>query len=771
MSRTIPYTSLVFVFLLSTALATPGRSAEEQKFDGKTIAEWVADFEGSFQERQRAIRTLAEAGKAAVPTLVRLIEKGTSTMGQAMQTLGKIGPAARPAVPLLVELIRDRERKSPEGWTWNVTPRQLALSNVRSMEWAAEDLVPVLLAVALAKDEDETTRTRATYALGGMGAAGRPALRQLARSESAEVRKSAHNALAENAPQGKEEYFAQLLEQEPCDTNADDYLSRTKGIVNAGKLHPLTERVKMGLRECLEEKPDTELAMTLARILSNQLASTSLCWAAPTDSSRSMWARENPKESFHTLREVLDIGFKAAKKGSARRREFGEALARLHLLLGDWRGMNRALVAIGEKPVSARGRKWLAAPPSDWKDLAANWQAAEESMRSGTATLIVELEKDGKPLAGAHVLIKEAPKPQKVFHSGIAADTLFLSPEPLGRFTGGFGYLGADRARTRYAVADAKGVVRLEKLPAIPLKLEVLVPTANFEEPGSEWELWMEVERGVFKVASNRPGPNTLSAQTPPGQVVLIEGKTTRYPKLIVRPRSGLNINDYASVDAKRFTLTWRAPPSASTGASLRYEVELALSAPQEHPDSVPGTPTLATGKETLSGTSWPLAEKGVGGIALVAGNFYWVQVTAYDGNDELAFRSPKTRFSVPWEHRASEAPVSDGYAGTRDSVPITHGKWWRGSADYGDGTKENLRQRVERFLKTKKKAFEYEYVLLGSAWLAWRDGKPDSAKAELERLVKPLPDGNVAKATAAWLIGQLETGKTCPKRLNFVGK
>ncbi len=768
MRRTPPYFSLTLALLFSAAFVAPAQAADERKFQGKTIAEWVADFGGSFSERQKATRALVEAGTAAVPTLVGLVKNGAPTMGQAMQTLAKIGPAARPALKVFIPLLRDRGRKPPKGWTWNVTPRQLALSHVRLMAWAGKDLVPVLLSIAMSKDEDESIRTRAARALGGMGTGGEPALRTLTRSESAEVRKTAHIARAENAPQGKKEYFAQLLEQEPCDVHADTYLSRAKGIVNGGKLDPLTERVKMGLRESLGEKPDTELAMTLARILSDQLAGTALCWAAPVDGVRSMWPRENPKESFHTLRDVLALGFRAAEKGSARRREFGEALARLCLLLGDWKRMNRVLVAIGEKPVSAKGRKWMTAPPSDWKNLAANWTSADESMRSGTSTLVLAFEKDGKPLAGTHVLIKEAPRPQRGFTSGIRADMLLLETQPLGRFRGGFGYRGQDRAKTRYAVSDTNGVVRFEKLPAIPVKLEVLVPTANFKEPGAEWELWMEVKRGVFKVASNRPGPNTQSSQSPPGQVVLEKGKITRYPKLVVKSRSGLNINDFASVDRKRFTLTWRMASTSATEERLRYEVELALSAPSQHPHYLPATPTIATDRATVSKTSWPLGEKGVGDIQLVAGNFYWVQVTAYDEKDTVAFRSPKARFWVPWEHRASDAPAG-GRVGSRDTVPITHGKWWRGSTDYGDGTKENLRQQVARFLKTRKKAFEYEYVRLGSAWLDWRDGKPKKARSELARLMKPLPAGNVARATAAWLIAQIDAGGKCPKRLNFV--
>jgi hypothetical protein len=79
--------------------------------------------------------------------------------------------------------------------------------------------------------------------------------------------------------------------------------------------------------------------------------------------------------------------------------------------------------------------------------------------------------------------------------TGIASDTIFLSPFPLAAdYFESFGYkYDGDRDRTRYGVSDATGVVRFEGLPQIVPTIEILVPTGNFAEPGRDWDLlWRE---------------------------------------------------------------------------------------------------------------------------------------------------------------------------------------------------------------------------------------------------------------------------------------
>jgi len=209
--------------------------------------------------------------------------------------------------------------------------------------------------------------------------------------------------------------------------------------------------------------------------------------------------------------------------------------------------MNVTLEALGQKPIPEDRRRWLCAPPLVWlADLESQWTAADESMRSGNCALEFRIVKDGKGLKGAHVLVKKVPKPTNYFSTDIPIDTLFFMPYPLNVYGpyGSFGYKGKDRMQTRYAVSDESGVVRFEKLPHIPIKIEVLVPTSNFEEAAREWELWMEVEPGKYRIAK-RYGEGAIDTLTPPAVVRLKEGETVHYPKLVVKRASGLKVKEW----------------------------------------------------------------------------------------------------------------------------------------------------------------------------------------------------------------------------------
>lgn len=737
---------------------------KEQKYEGRTIEEWVADLGKGFRERQKAHRTLVAIGRPAVKPVLSVITERRKGTGQAFETLGEMGEVAREALPIMMRIAGDPDWKEPDGWTWNVSPRYMALSGLREMSWASEELIPFFRDIAGDETEPENLRRRAVGALGGMGEKAAPVLRAFTRSEDAEIREAAHLAMVRLLSLDPKEYFAQVLEDDPCDVNARSYLAHTKGTYNSGRLDRLTEKVKTAMRERLARAPEPELAWVLLSIIQDQLSGTSLQWAAPTDSSSARSDREDPKENFGTLAKVARMGFRSAEEGSELWRRFGVGLARLHLLEGDWEGMNRMLVELGQKPIPEERRPLLAAPPVEWKeDLAEVWDVSDESMRSGTCGLVFRFEKDGKGLRGVHVLVKEAPKPQKVFRSGIPADTLFLSPLPFDRFLGSFGYRTPDRKRTRYAVSDSRGIVRFEKLPLMEVKIEVLVPTASFREAAPAWELWMRMEDGTFLRASTQPGGDRVSPNSPPGKVQLVEGEVVEYPLLVVRPRFELNVHDWARVDKDSFTLAWSADPS---GRQTRYEIEMAVSAPQQHPSYDPNTPALRTAKEVLRGSEWPVGRRGVGGLQLEPGNIYTLQVTAFASDGAMVARSRRLRVWVPWPDRRCDPPVTDWQPS--GGAPITHGKWWRGSSSYADGRRENLREQIVRFLRERPNAFEREYQLLGNAWLDWRDENTAAAGRQLAELVEKLPERNVARATAKWLLESLESGGQCPKRLNF---
>ncbi len=729
------------------------------------VKELIEQFSKGFSEKQKAMKELAAMGEEVVPALVQLIDDKSPRMGEAIQTLGKMGGQARKALPQIKKLITGKV-KAPEGWTWNTSPQLLTLSQVKNMGWAEKELVPLVFKIADNKKMSLDARSRATMALGGLGQSGLKKVKLLSRSPNDEIRMKAHYTLGDKAKQGRRAYFAELLEAEPCDPNADDYLTYTKRIVNSGKLNPLVERTKVAIRDCIERKPDPDLVMALANIIKDQLSGTALMWASPSDSSRSRWNRESPKESFHTLLEVLEKGYKITKKNPSLKNKFGFAIARAHLLMGNWKAMNKQLVKMGQKPIPKSHQKLMTAPPHNWENgLAKEWKQASKEMTSGTSKFVLTIEKDGQGLQGAHVLLKPIKEKSNVFRSGIDADTLFLATMPLG-WMGGFGYRGGDIQKTRYAVTDGSGRVHITRLPKGPLKLEVMIPTGNFKEEGSAWELWMEVEPGEYKLASQEPRPNSQRPNDALSKVELEEGETTHYPRLVVRPKSALNIHDFASIPAKGFELRWN-PPAGKVN-QVKYKVELALSAPQQHPSWKPQLPSLRKVTKTLSETRLKLDSKGIEDIPLVPGNFYWVRVTAVDSNEQVVFRSEMTRFWIPWEHRKCSSPLND--SGAYGGSPVFHGAWWRRGHTSSDGTKTDYRGMIKAFLKDKPDAFEREYTEMGEYWLDWRDGKKEKALKGLKKFIQKLPDGNVAKMTAQTLIKGLEDGGNCPKRLNFSG-
>ena len=121
----------------------------------------------------------------------------------------------------------------------------------------------------------------------------------------------------------------------------------------------------------------------------------------------------------------------------------------------------------------------------------------------------------------------------------------------------------------------------------------------------------------------------------------------------------------------------------------------------------------------------------------------------------------------VPWSHRKS-LPPTEGTRGISD-VPIHDRIWWQVS-NRGRGQRPiELREAVATYLSASADAFEYEYVLLGQAWLNCLDGFNDAERIILEELAEDLPEGNVVRGTARSLLKLLEEGKPLPKRLEFV--
>jgi hypothetical protein len=430
--------------------------------------------------------------------------------------------------------------------------------------------------------------------------------------------------------------------------------------------------------------------------------------------------------------------------------------------------MNASLEKIGQTAIPESKRPPLPAPPPDWNNLLETWQPADESMRSGTCVIEFQFEKDGKGLSGAHVLIKHPRDPKWKAYSGIRADTLLHATRPLedDRFPATFGYHAQDRAMTRYAVSDASGKVRIEGLPKIPVVIEMLIPTSNFSERGNSWDLLMEIAPGDLRptewsepgsIRGNKEGPTVAE---------LKENETVYYPKLIVRPQLEPNLADWTQVDADNFVLEWQSLEDA--GAVIdHYEVEMMLTAPSQIPRLITTQRVIQSNSENVRDTRSEVGAKGVGGKRLRPGNIYIFEVRALDPQGKVVARLPRTRVWVPWSHRKS-SPPTEGMRAISEA-PIHDRVWWQGTSTQRGQRPIVLREAVATYLSANADAFEYEYVLLGQAWLNSLDGFSDAERVVLEELAEDLPEGNVVRGTARSMLKLLDEGKPLPKRLEFV--
>lgn len=730
--------------------------------DGKTVEEWIKQWDsGNFQESQKAKAALAEIGEPAVPALTALIHDNHRHTGYAVRTLAEIGPAARPAIAEILKLGLNKEAKDPEGWTWNMPVRAIMFTSIHKMSWAAEDLIPMLKTVASDDAETDQLRGTAVNAMRGMGPDALPALRVFSKSSNANVRQNAVNAIVQvqlALGTSKSDTYQEIIDQDPFDRNVPRYLANMKGIFNYGKLHVPTQRIKKLYREELAKKPNPQLGWLLATIIRDGLSGTDLQWAAPSDSYRQRWRREDPDENYETLAVVLEQVFTSSERGSDLWKKSGIALAKLRLLQGDWAGMNAMLKRVGQPPMPEERRPTLPPPPTGWDNLAKDWVVADEKMTSGKSGVEFRFLRRGqrlKGIQGVHVLVKERPEPQRVFRSGIRVDTLFHATQPLGeRPFDSFGYRGQDRQLARYGISDKNGMVRIEGLPNIPMVVEVLLPTSNFAERGHTWDFMLTTPSGI-RIA-DQADPRSVNVNEPPAVLELEENAMVRYPVMFVRSHLIANLNDWNEVDEDEFVLSWTAPRDLEAD---HYRLKLSLSAPTQHPDMAKSALMITTQSVNVTDRSWPIGERGVGNLQLVPGNFYVIEVDAMQG-DSVVATMPRHRVWVPWAHRESSPPLG----GLSDGPAFYHGIYFRTSANGSP-----LEERLPALIKDSPKMFETEYHRLGMAWLDLHKKKA-GAPDQLRKLVGELPEGNVVRETAQFLLDAAANDQPVPRRLNFVG-
>jgi HEAT repeat protein len=120
-------------------------------------------------EASMAFIVLGDNAKGAVPELVEMLEENLSpeSRSEVEDALARIGPAAEPALPLLLRAATNSNPRIRANALW-------ALGQIQAQpQWC----VPVLMRAL--GDSDDWARLSAAHALGGFGAEARPAVPQL----------------------------------------------------------------------------------------------------------------------------------------------------------------------------------------------------------------------------------------------------------------------------------------------------------------------------------------------------------------------------------------------------------------------------------------------------------------------------------------------------------------------------------------------------------------------------------------------------------------
>ena len=138
--------------------------------------------------RYKAVRVLADLGPSAaeaVPALSKTLkeDKNEAVQETAAFALGKIGQAAKPAVPLLIQAAKnERERM-----------RSVAIFALWKIGPAAQEAIPVL--IESLNEKDSTIRGMASLALAEMGPSAQEAIPALTRLSNGKNTSDAKNAV------------------------------------------------------------------------------------------------------------------------------------------------------------------------------------------------------------------------------------------------------------------------------------------------------------------------------------------------------------------------------------------------------------------------------------------------------------------------------------------------------------------------------------------------------------------------------------------------
>ena len=138
--------------------------------------------------RGAAAEALGKIGPAAIPALMPLLKKESAARGAAASALGGMGAEAKTAVPALTELLKDEDDQV----------RRAAASALGWIGTGAKTAIPAL--TELVKDRNGQVRYDAITALGKTGSQAIPALTGFLKNEAYGDRDTAIRALGDTGP-------------------------------------------------------------------------------------------------------------------------------------------------------------------------------------------------------------------------------------------------------------------------------------------------------------------------------------------------------------------------------------------------------------------------------------------------------------------------------------------------------------------------------------------------------------------------------------------
>ncbi|GAI78308.1 unnamed protein product, partial [marine sediment metagenome] len=117
----------------------PERNTDEVKYEGRTIAEWMGQWDTRVSDDiDAATNALIKIGRPAVPRLIEEVKRRSNHGWRAVGVLSKMGPEAEDAVEWLIEAGLDKDLRFGDGRQSTTAYRGSVLSSLSRMTWARD---------------------------------------------------------------------------------------------------------------------------------------------------------------------------------------------------------------------------------------------------------------------------------------------------------------------------------------------------------------------------------------------------------------------------------------------------------------------------------------------------------------------------------------------------------------------------------------------------------------------------------------------------------